>query len=174
MHKILILMGAMMLFSSCSSDHPSNYKDKTPKFDIRHYFDGKVEAWGLLQDRQGKVTRRFKVKMIGNWEKDKGTLTEYFDFDDGEKQERIWEVTMKDDHSFTAKATDSVGEAQGTQYGNVMQMKYVLRVPYKGSTIDITLDDWMHLIDDTHLINISTMKKWGFNVGKITIGFEKK
>lgn len=176
MHKILgysILAGVLMILFSCFSDHPKNYQAKTPLLKINEYFNGPVEAWGLLKDWRGRVTRRFKVTMVGTWKGEKGLLEEKFYFDDGEKQERTWQVTLKNDQEFTAEAQDSVGEALGVQQGNALQMRYTLRIPYKNSTLDLTLDDWMYLVDEKHLINVSTMKKWGLPVGKIVIGFTK-
>jgi hypothetical protein len=112
--------------------------------------------------------------MKGKWEGNHGTIEEDFVFDDNTKQSRTWNVTTQDDHHFTAKATDSVGEAKGEQYGNVLRMQYTLRVPYKSSTLDVQLDDWMYLLNDRTLLNISKMRKFGFGVGTITITFEKQ
>ena len=53
-------------------------------------------------------------------------------------------------------------------------MKYVLRIPVDGTTYDIKIDDWLILLDEKRLINISSLTKFGFNVGRLTIYFEKK
>jgi len=53
--------------------------------------------------------------------------------------------------------------------GNTMFMKYILIVPYKDSTIDITIDDRMYLVNDHLLINESKMTKFGFEVGEINL-----
>lgn len=150
-----------------------NYKDKNPPLDIRNYFNSTVKAWGLIKNWRGQVFRRFDVEMKGIWKDQKGTLTEIFRFDDGEIQERIWNVEFIDDNNFTAKASDSVGKAYGQQRGFALNMKYTLSVPLKGKTISIKLDDWMYLLNEKRLMNISTMKKFGLPVGKIFIYFEK-
>lgn len=161
-----------MVFSYFS-DHPKNYQNNLPAFHINEYFNGPVEAWGILKDWRGHVTRRFKVTMVGSWQKEKGVLEEKFYFDDGEEQTRTWHITLKNSQEFIAKAQDSVGEALGVQRGNTLQMTYTLRIPYKQSTLDLTLDDWMYLVDNKHLMNVSTMKRWGLPVGQIIIGFTK-
>ena len=171
----LIIGTFAILLSSCTQMPTfKSFKDKGPTMNIKEYFNGPMEAWGFIQGRDGEVTRRFKVKMIGVWEGDVGTLTEQFDFDDGEKQERIWTLDVKPDGSFTGKATDVIGEAQGSQGGNALNMKYVLRIPVDGTTYDIKIDDWLILLDEKRLINISSLTKFGFNVGRLTIYFEKK
>ena len=123
--SILTFTLAMSLFS-CSNITPKDYKENTPKLDIRHYLNGKIKAWGMLENRSGKVTRRFVVEMQGKWQGNEGILEEDFIFDDGEKSKRIWTIKFSDDHHFTATAADVIGQAQGSQYGNAMQMEYVL------------------------------------------------
>lgn len=174
--SISIILLAMSLFS-CSKITPKNYENNNPKLDIRDYLNGKVKAWGILEDRSGKITRRFVVDMQGKWQGNSGILEEYFTFDDGEKSNRIWKIEFKDDHNFTAKADDVVGIAKGSQYGNAMQMKYVLDLEVdkeKGTRYEVSLDDWMYLVDKKILVNKSTIKKFGITFGKLTIFFEKQ
>jgi hypothetical protein len=172
---ISIILLAMSLLS-CSSVTPKNYEANEPKLDIRNYLNGKIKAWGMLENRSGEVTRRFEVKMEGKWKGNEGVLEEYFTFDDGEKSERIWTIKFTDDNNFTASAADVVGKATGSQYGNAMQMKYVLDLEVdkeKKTRYNVTLDDWMYLLDDKILVNKSNIKKFGITFGKLTIFFQK-
>jgi len=171
-----LLIGALSMFLSSCTQMPTfkSFKYKEPTMNIKEYFNGPMKAWGFIQGRDGEVTRRFKVTMIGSWEGNVGTLTEHFDFDDGEKKERIWTLNVNEDGSFTGDAADVVGQAQGSQEGNALNMKYVLRIPVDGTTYDIKIDDWLILLDEKRLINISSLTKFGFNVGRLTIYFEKK
>jgi len=165
----------MFLFS-CDRISSLNYQNNNPKLDIRNYLDGEIKAWGMVEDRKGKITRRFTVKMIGEWQGNKGILKEYFTFDDGAENSRIWKIKFSDDHNFIATAGDVIGVAKGQQYGNALQMKYILdlvvdkekQVKYK-----VALDDWMYLIDDNILVNKSTIKKFGITFGKLIIFFQK-
>lgn len=166
---------AMSLFS-CSNLTPKTYESNSPKLDIQQYLNGKVKAWGILEDRSGKITRRFVVDMEGKWEDNKGVLEEYFTFDDGEKSERIWTIIFDDENNFSATAADVVGKATGSQHGNAMQMQYVLDLEVdkeKGTRYNVTLDDWMYLLDDKILVNKSKIKKFGITFGKLTIFFQK-
>lgn len=173
--SILTILLAMSIFS-CSTITPKDYQENTPKLDIRNYLNGKVKAWGMLEDRSGKITRRFTVEMEGKWNGNEGVLEEYFTFNDGEKSQRIWTIKFSDDHNFTASAADVVGNAKGSQYGNAMQMKYVLDLEVdkkKKTRYNVTLDDWMYLLDDEVLVNKSSIKKFGITFGKLTIFFKK-
>ncbi len=40
----------------------------------------------MLENRKGEITRRFTVDKNGKWDKNKGTLEEFFTFDDNEKK----------------------------------------------------------------------------------------
>jgi hypothetical protein len=157
----------------CSSIDPKIYSENGPKLDIRNYLNGNLEAQGILQDRSGKVIKSFTVKMTGSWKGNEGKLEEHFIFSDGKKDHRIWNITMIDDHNFSAKAHDTVKTAKGEQYGNAMKMDYVLKVPVDDTTYDIRIVDWIYLVDETTAINVSKMTKFGFQVGALTISFKK-
>ena len=172
MKKILTLIFTMTLFS-CSVSNPKIYEKNLPKFDIRKYFDGKLEAYGVVKDWRGKITRRFYVTMTGNWQGNEGTLEEFFVFDDGEKQSRTWKLKVSDDNNFIGNAGDVIGNAIGKQYGNSVRMDYVLRTPVGNKTYDLKIEDWLYLIDEKHLINESKIKKFGLTLGYLTIGFKK-
>ena len=142
------------MLSSCSKVTPKDYLNTEPKLDIRQYLSGDIKAWGILQDRKGKVTRKFVVEMTGVWDGDNGTLTEHFEFDDGQKDKRIWKINFSDDNNFTATAGDVVGNAIGSQYGSAMQMDYILDLEVdEGKRYKVKLDDWMYLIDEKTLVN---------------------
>ena len=163
-----------MFFSTKNT--PKSYEANTPKLDIKDYLNGKIKAWGVLQNRNSKVTRKFIVDMKGKWSGNQGTLEEYFLFDDGEKSERTWTINFIDNNNFIATAGDLVGEAKGSQYGNALQMKYVLDLEVdreKKTKYKVTLDDWMYLLDDDILLNKSTIKKFGITFGTLTIFFKK-
>ena len=63
-------------------------------FDVFHW------AWGILQDRKGKVTRSFEANMNGKFENNILTLEENFYWKDGEKQKRIWNVDQMQSWNF--------------------------------------------------------------------------
>lgn len=43
-----------------------------------------------------------------------------------------------------------------------------------GTEYEVQLDDWMFLIDDKVLLNRATMRKWGVEVGSLTLSFTKE
>ena len=170
--KKLLLISLIMLFG-CGRD-VSVYKNQTPKLDLRVYLNGKTKAWGMLESRGGIMKRRFVVEMETVWNGNSGVLTEHFTFDDGEKSERTWNIMYQDDNNFTATAGDVIGKAVGKQYGNALQMKYILDLKVGKKNYKVTLDDWMFQLDDKHLVNKSEIKKFGITVARLTIFFERQ
>lgn len=171
--KTLLLMTILSSVLGCSSTNPKIYSKNSPKMDIRNYLNGKLEAHGILQNRSGEVIKTFTVKMVGSWKGNEGKLEEDFIFSDGKKDRRIWEIKFLDENNFTAKAHDTVGVAKGEQYGNALKMDYVLQVDVDGKKYDISLIDWIYLVDEKNAINVSQMKKFGFRVGTLSISFKK-
>lgn len=82
-------VAAVAPLGGCASIEPSAYADEKPALDLKRYFDGVVDAWGVFQDRSGRVVRRFTVVIRCKWEGDTGTLDEDFSYSDGSTQKRI-------------------------------------------------------------------------------------
>ena len=106
---------------------------------IEDYLSGNVKAWGVLQNRSGKVTRQFSADLNGTWDGKQLILKEKFNWDDGEVQDREWTITKIDEHNYEGTAGDVVGKAIGYSYGPAFKFEYVLLVPVKGKELKITL-----------------------------------
>ena len=69
--KSILLIIFFGLITSCSSNQsmkPQDFKDKKPRLIIENYLSGSVKAWGVLQNRSGKVTRQFSADLNGKWD----------------------------------------------------------------------------------------------------------
>jgi len=141
--------------------------------EMKTFFDGKLAAYGMVQNRNGEVIRRFRADLIGSWEGNKGLLEEDFFYDDGETQRRVWNLVKHGNNQYSGVASDSVGEATGESQGFAFNWRYTLAIEVDGTTWDIDLNDWIYQLDDSRLINQTEMTKWGFNVGQITLIIEK-
>ena len=67
-----------------------------------------------------------------------------------------------------------MGEAKGRVNGNAVNLNYVLNIPYKDSTMNLDMDDWMYLTEKNTIVNRTSMKKFGFKVGEIVLVMKKK
>ncbi len=173
MIKLTAILGAFIMFSSCSNSL-EEYQGTTPKADIKEYFNGPIKAWGLVQDWQGKVTRRFDIAMVGKWDGDTGTLTEHFNYYDGKTQERVWTIKKLADGSYEGTAADIVDKATGNTAGSAVRWNYVMDVPVDDTTYRLRFDDWMWVMNDGVLINRSYLKKFGLTVSELTIFMQKQ
>jgi len=170
---IVILFGFFNFVLINDDMKPEDFKNTEPVLQIEKYFEGNVKAWGLLQDRSGKIMRQFKADMSGKFENNILTLEEYFFWKDGENQKRVWKIEKINEHNYIGTASDVVGKAKGVSYGSAFKFEYNLMVPFKGNNIKISFDDWIFLQDDKTAINRATMSKFGFKVGELTVVFQK-
>ena len=170
----MILSLMTLLVQGCGVNKISYYSSNKPELKIEQFFSGKTKGYGLVQKIGGDVQRRFVVDMHGHWADGKGVLDEKFVFDDGEHQQRQWLLKVIDAQHFEATAADVEGVAHGEQLGNAIRMQYVLKIPYHGRTIDVSMDDWLYRVDDHVVMNSATMKKFGLPVGRVTASFFKE
>ena len=110
--KSILLIIVLSLVTSCSNNmKPEDFKNTEPTLLIEEYFNGKVKAWGILQDRNGKVTRQFKANLIGSFNDNIITLDEDFYWTDGEKQKRTWKIKKIDNNEVSKEKGElEVGE----------------------------------------------------------------
>lgn len=173
--KGVLLMGLLAILSGCAGGlSVDRYTEAQPSLDLQQYFTGPIKAWGLVQDYQGNVKRRFDVEMVGTWEGDVGTLKEKFQYYDGETQERVWTIKKVAQNAYEGSAGDIVGTATGQTSGNAMRWAYQMDLKVGEKTYRITFDDWMFLMNDGVLINRSYLKKYGFTVGELTLFMQKQ
>lgn len=169
----LYLIVAVFLLSSCGSQRIADYADTTPTISLSEYFNGPVTAWGIVQDYQQKVTRRFCVEMTGSWQGNEGTLAETFYFDDGEISYRTWYLN-KDGNNYTGTASDVLRQASGQTKGFAFQWQYDLTIKIDDSDYEFFLDDWMYQLDQHRVFNKTSMRKFGIEVATLTIFFDKQ
>jgi hypothetical protein len=151
-----------------------DYAGERPLLDLRSYFNGTVDAWGVFTDRSGKVVKRFTVVMDCRWEGDRGVLDEAFTYSDGSTQRRIWRLVRHADGRYSGTADDVVGSAEGQASGNAFNWRYTLALPVDGRVWEVQFDDWMVLMDERVMLNKAVMSKWGIRLGEVTLAFRRR
>tara|TARA_A100001037_G_scaffold242572_1_gene223048 strand:+ start:590 stop:1114 length:525 start_codon:yes stop_codon:yes gene_type:complete len=173
MRYILTLFLTLFLTNCIAGMKPEDFKNQKPRLVIEEFLKGNVKAYGILQNRGGKVTRQFSADLNGEWDGNQLILNEKFNWNDGEIQTRQWKITKKSENLYEGTAEDVVGIAKGFSYGSAFKFEYVLLVPVKGKEIKITFDDWIFKQSDTVAINRAKMTKFGFKVAELTVVFVK-
>ena len=62
--RSILLIISLFLITNCSNNSDMKHEDfkgKEPRLIIENYLSGNVKAWGVLQNRSGKVTRQFSA-----------------------------------------------------------------------------------------------------------------
>jgi hypothetical protein len=175
--RLLILTAAIssaLAMSGCSTPKVTDYAAQKPVLELRDYFNGTLDAYGVFTDRSGQVVKRFTVVMECSWQGDQGVLDEAFSYSDGTTQRRVWRLQRLADGRFTGQADDVVGTAQGQQSGNAFHWTYTLALPVDGRVIEVQFDDWMYLMSDKVMLNKAAMRKWGVGLGEVTLSFVKR
>lgn len=167
------LLGFVLILLNGCMTSIEDYEHTEPKFDLFQFFDGKSQAWGMVQDYRGRQVRRFDVELHGVITGNQLVLTEDFVFDNNETQQRVWTITKQENGRYIGTADDVVGEAVGHEKGNALQWQYVLAIDIDGTTHHIDFEDWMFYQNNNQLFNVAKMKKWGITVGTVTLFFQK-
>jgi Protein of unknown function (DUF3833) len=167
--------GACALMAGCgTAPQISDYAKEQPVFDLKTYFTGTVDGWGIFTDRSGKVVRRFLVTMQCTWNGDEGVLDEDFVYSDGSKQKRIWRMKKLPGGRYEGRADDVVGVGAGEQMGNAFRWGYTLNLPVDGKVYEVQFDDWMYQMDAQVVINKARMSKFGITLGELVVNFKKR
>ena len=173
MRYILTLFLTFFLTNCVAGMKPEDFKDQKPRLIIEEFLKGNVKAYGILQNRSGKVTRQFSANLNGKWDGSQLILDEKFNWSDGEVQTRQWKIIKKNNNYYEGTAAAVIGTAKGYSYGPAFKFEYVLLVPVKGREVKITFDDWIFKQDDRVAINRAKMTKFGFKVAELTVVFFK-
>ena len=173
-----LVLSAMLGLSACAGPQVADYSAEKPVLDLRQYFNGTIDAYGLFADRSGRVVKRFTVVMKCSWQgppgQEVGVLDEEFSYSDGSRQRRVWTLTRQPDGRYSGTAADVVGQASGEEKGNAFRWGYTMQLPVDGRIFEVQFDDWMYLMNDKVMINKAVMSKFGFQLGEVTLSFVKR
>lgn len=169
----MLLLWPLLLLAGCGTSL-DDYRGEGPNWDLARFFNGKLVAHGLVTDRSGEVTSRFRVEMQGRWREGKGELFEQFYFDDGRQQTRTWFLSKGVDGHWRGTASDVVGEAVGKTAGFALNWRYQLDLALPdGEVVRVSFDDWMYLLDQDRLINRAEISKFGIHLGEVILYIER-
>ncbi len=171
--KIYAYTALLIWLTGCSAEL-SDYQQSIPKFDLFEYFQGSTQAWGMVQDYSDKQTRRFEVIIQGKVSGDTLILVEDFIFDDGEKSQRTWTIRRTSEDQYIGVADDVVGEAIGQESGNALRWQYEFLLKTEDGDINLVFDDWLYRQDESKIFNITQIRKFGIEVGRVTLFFDKQ
>ena len=148
------------------------------KLNLEEFFDGELVAYGQFQDVLGTVRRSFVVTIDGDWDGERLRLVEDFVYEDGSTEQRIWTLTKTGPDSWVGTAPGVIGQATGQEQDNRFNWVYTIDLPIPSATgetetLRVSFDDWMWLLSDDRLLNLAYVRRFGLDIGTVTISFEK-
>jgi uncharacterized protein YceK len=173
MKHVLHVLLATLGLSGCGTMNPRDFADSSQPLDLFDYFEGQTRAWGLFEDRFGRLRRQFQVDITGTVDGDTLVLDESFLYADGERQQRSWTIRRTGESSYKGQAADVVGEAQGNTGGNALHWTYIMDLKVGERQVRVAFDDWMFLQPDGVLLNRARVSKFGLEIGSVTLAFMK-
>lgn len=150
-----------------------DYLDKTNKIDIKKFFNGDIEAFAIVQDKDAKIIGTYTNKIHGKWEDNKGVIQYNLVDDKGNKDNRTWLITLESDGIFEVVGHEFTKPAEGKQIGNAAQMIYSLTMRGKDKKEAVKFEDRMYLVDEKSMILISNFTKENGASGKKIISLRK-
>ncbi len=62
--KLVLWVTSLVAVGGCASVDVDAYRAEKPQLELKRYFDGTIDAWGVFQDRSGKVVKRSRSKPL--------------------------------------------------------------------------------------------------------------
>lgn len=146
---------------------PRNYAETEPTFDFRRHLCGPMKSEGIIYGPSGRVVSQFVADMEAIWEGNSGELHETFHFASGNVDHRLWKINLSETGSYTATASDVVGQAQGQIKGMAAQSRYKIRLGPEAGGHVLSANDWMYLSENGVILNRSQFRKFGIKVGEL-------
>lgn len=169
----IVSLCLVLVLSGCASISGTPALSQSPSLDLFDFFDGRVLATGVVQNRSGEVIQRFDALIDGTVDGDTLVLDETFTYYQGEgPATRVWTIERAGT-GYIGSATDIPGPALGKSFGNAFNWRYVMDLPFGDGTVAVAFDDWFWAIDEERLINRSSIRKFGVRLADVTLYMER-
>ena len=176
--RLLLTLCVVLLAGCAGKPSLTDASLSTRHLNIEQFFDGDLVAYGQFQDIFGTVRRQFKVTIKGDWNGKRLKLLEDFVYEDGSTERRVWTLVKTGPETWTGTAPGVIGQAVGVEKGDRFNWRYTIDLPVPAAdgpakTVRVTFDDWIWLQSDSRAFNRAYMKRYGVDIGDVSISFEK-
>jgi hypothetical protein len=168
------IVSVIIFYFIYSNDHwlfpIERYKNSLPTLDIQEFFSGEIYGYGVLNNFNDTLNRRFNITINGKWASGRGAFVQQIIFYD--KPEEINSLVLEgsyvDKNQLYLYSDQILHNATIKQYGSVGSMEYVLKLKHPLFN-NITIYNKMTLINKNTMIVQSRLKKIGFVIGTATV-----
>jgi len=167
---ILPVIVLSLLLGACARAPELPQEAGSPAFVIERDLEGSTVARGEFSAING-VRRGFTAHLEGIRSGDTFTLTERFEYDDGERDHKTWVLTLAGDGQYAGTREDVIGTARGWQDGPAFRLEYDVRLPGENgeSGMKVRFRDVMVKTAEGLVLNHASVGKWGVQVGKVEL-----
>lgn len=166
MSKLSAFVLTAVGLSGCASVlAPAAFEGGKPEMRPEVFFAGKTTSSGVMENRSGAPTRRFKVEGHGLTLPDRTfRLEQTVGFGQDPAQKRTWVMQQIDAHHYTATLTDASGPVEAEAYGDLFHLRYPMKAPFGGQ-----MEQWMYLQPDGRTVmNEATVRVFGVVVARLS------
>lgn len=130
---------------------------------------GPSEARGFFKSIAGD-DRGFTAYINGRMEGETFFLEERFEYDDGERDEKTWRLTKKNDGTYVGLREDVVGEALGYMDGPAFRLEYKVDLPKEnGGFTRVGFRDVLVKLENGEIFNKATVGWRGIRAGRVEL-----
>ena len=171
---LIALLAPLAVFGCGDANPLDRFAGSGPAFDPVAFWTGHARSWGVMENRAGAPTGIVQTDCVGVAEGADGLhMMQTLTLPDGSVQHRDWHMRRIAPGRFAATANDMVGSATGEAKGRAFHWTWVLATRPGNALFDVTLSQWMYLMDDGGLVNRTTISKLGFTVAEVTEQFQR-
>jgi hypothetical protein len=145
----------------------------TRKALVEDYFHGRTRAWGVFEDRFGKVRRHITIDLVGRRDGDAIIVDEDFHYADGETEQRTWDIRQVAAGVYEGRTQEIDGIARGQMVGNAIHWKYKFNLLVGKQRRTVTFREWMEFQDGGKVLHRAYLSKWGVRLGTVTLVYQK-
>ena len=132
---------------------------------LESFFAGRTVGDGLFVNSWTRSERRFRVVIDGTWDGRVLALSESYAYDNGLREQKSWRLQQTAPGAFTGTYDDTVGPASIWSEGQVVRLRYKLKL----AGVALDFDETMTLDDDGRVIDTARVTKWGVPIGRLEV-----
>ena len=168
--RLSAIAAAVLVLSGCALAPGLPKESGGSAFVIERDLSGQTTARGQFSAING-VKRGFTAHLNGTRSGDTFTLVEKFDYDDGEKDQKTWVLTLLGHGKYSGTREDVVGTAKGWQDGKAFRLAYDVILPGENGKegLKVHFQDVMVLTGEGAVINRASVGKFGFQVATVEL-----
>ena len=170
MGRFILAAAACFTLSACALAPGVPAEIGPDAFVIERDLAGTTVARGKFSAING-VNRAFTAYMTGTLAGDRFTLSERFEYDDGEKDQKTWVLTRQPNGEWSGTREDVVGVARGWQDGKAFRLAYDVVLPNDDGSpgMQVHFQDVMVKRPDGVMLNNASVGWWGFSVASVEL-----